>query len=130
MLAVDKADSAKFSADEIENPQGWALLSFLMDARTGLGRFHSFRISNYQLMMDLIDCCRDLDVEEILALPILRATVGQRVSLRRLLKARSKRSIAVREAIDVSLASNPEVNLISGFRRFFGVVHTTGYAVR
>ncbi|OYP36837.1 exopolyphosphatase [Rhodopirellula sp. MGV] len=75
MTAVDKADAAKFTADEIKNPQGWPLLSFLMDARTGLGRFHEFRVSNYQLMMDLIDCCRDLDIEDILLLPDVRERV-------------------------------------------------------
>lgn len=75
MTAVDKADAAKFTADEIKNPQGWALLSFLMDARTGLGRFHDFRVSNYQLMMNLIDCCRDMDIDEILCLPDVRERV-------------------------------------------------------
>ena len=42
---------------EILDPQGW-VLSYLMDPRTGLGRFREFRISNYQLMMQLIDDCR------------------------------------------------------------------------
>src|ERR1700719_2491685 len=57
MEAVDKADSARCSLDEIKSPTGWILLSFLMDPRTGLGRFRDFRISNYQLMMKLIDAC-------------------------------------------------------------------------
>lgn len=69
MEAVDKADSAQFNRDEILNPTGWVLLNYLMDSRTGLGRFRDFRISNYQLMMKLIDCCRDHSIEEILALP-------------------------------------------------------------
>jgi nanoRNase/pAp phosphatase (c-di-AMP/oligoRNAs hydrolase) len=69
MAAVDKADSAGFSMDDVLRPSGWELLSFLMDARTGLGRFREFRVSNYQLMMMLIDNCRDLTVDEILALP-------------------------------------------------------------
>ncbi len=69
MAAVDQADSAQFSLDEILNPQGWVLLNFLMDARTGLGRFKEFRISNYQLMMELIDCCKSMSIEEILELP-------------------------------------------------------------
>ena len=75
MLAVDKADAAKFTHDEILDPQGWALLSFLMDARTGLGRFHDFRVSNYQLMMDLIDNCRDLTIEQILQSPDVQERV-------------------------------------------------------
>jgi len=69
MEAVDKADAAQFSIDDILNPHGWELLSFLMDSRTGLGRFREFRVSNYQLMMDLIDYCIDHTIEEIMQLP-------------------------------------------------------------
>ena len=69
MLAVDKGDSAQFNRDEILDPKGWDLLNFLMDARTGLGRFRDFRISNYNLMMDLIDYCRAHSISEIMALP-------------------------------------------------------------
>ncbi len=75
MSAVDKADAAQFSIDEILNPQGWVLLSFLMDSRTGLGRFKEFRISNYQLMMDLIDYCIDHTIEEIMELPDVKERV-------------------------------------------------------
>ncbi len=77
MEAVDKADSALFSLDEIRTPTGWILLSFLMDPRTGLGRFREFRISNYQLMMELVDACLELSVEEVLGLPdvVERVTV-------------------------------------------------------
>ena len=77
MEAVDKADSALFSLDEIKTPTGWILLSFLMDPRTGLGRFRDFRISNYQLMMELIDACLELSVEELLQMP----DVVERVTL-------------------------------------------------
>jgi len=77
MAAVDKGDSAQFSREEILNPQGWVLMNFLMDARTGLGRFREFTISNYQLMMELIDQCRNHTVEEILALD----SVQERVKL-------------------------------------------------
>jgi len=77
MEAVDKADSAGFSRQDVLHPQGWELLSFLMDARTGLGRFREFRVSNYQLMMTLIDCCRDMPIADILALP----DVEERVEL-------------------------------------------------
>ncbi|MDR9469138.1 exopolyphosphatase [Marinospirillum sp.] len=69
MEAVDKGDSANFTEDEVLNPEGWVLLNFIMDARTGLGRFREFRISNYQLMMQLIDYCRNHSIEEILELP-------------------------------------------------------------
>lgn len=76
MEAVDKADSAAFTKDEILNPGGWELLSFIMDARTGLGRFRNFRISNYQLMMELIDYCREVnDIDSILQLPDIKERV-------------------------------------------------------
>ncbi len=69
MEAVDKADAAKFNIDDILCPKGWELLSFLMDSRTGLGRFREFTVANYQLMMDLIDYCIDHDIDEIMQLP-------------------------------------------------------------
>ncbi|MEB3831199.1 exopolyphosphatase [Phormidium sp. CCY1219] len=72
MAAVDKSDSAQFSRSDVLTPTGWVLLSFLMDARTGLGRFKNFRISNYQLMMELIDYCRNHTIDEILDLPDVR----------------------------------------------------------
>jgi nanoRNase/pAp phosphatase (c-di-AMP/oligoRNAs hydrolase) len=64
--AVDKADTANFTVDEILNPKGWDLLSFVMDPRTGLGRYHDYRISNYALMMDMINYCRTKTIDEIL----------------------------------------------------------------
>jgi len=75
MEAVDKGDSADFTLDEILHPEGWVLMNFLMDARTGLGRFHDFRISNYDLMMELIDYCLDHPVEEVLELPDVKERV-------------------------------------------------------
>ena len=69
MAAVDKGDAAQFNQDEVLNPKDWDLLNFLMDARTGLGRFRDFRISNYNLMMDLIDACRNHTITQIMALP-------------------------------------------------------------
>ncbi|MRG97414.1 exopolyphosphatase [Polyangium spumosum] len=75
MEAVDKADAAQFSRDEILSPKGWVLLNYLMDARTGLGRFRQFRISNYDLMMRLIDACLEHSVEEILEMPDVKERV-------------------------------------------------------
>lgn len=75
MAAVDKGDSAQFNRDEILHPEKWDLLNFLMDARTGLGRFREFRISNYNLMMDLIDYCRNHSIEQIMELPDVKERV-------------------------------------------------------
>ncbi|WP_294490300.1 exopolyphosphatase [uncultured Ruminococcus sp.] len=75
MDAVDKGDSADFTEEEILNPTDWVLMNFLMDARTGLGRFHNFRISNYELMMKLIDFCVDHSIEDVLELPDVKERV-------------------------------------------------------
>ncbi len=77
MREVDKADSALFTPEDILRPQGWPLLSFLMDARTGLGRFRDYRISNYQLMYELIDACMTKSIDEILALPDVQERVAR-----------------------------------------------------
>jgi nanoRNase/pAp phosphatase (c-di-AMP/oligoRNAs hydrolase) len=75
MRAVDQADSAQYSLEEVLAPSGWVLLNFLMDSRTGLGRFRHFRISNYQLMMQLIEACQHHGIDEILELPDVRERV-------------------------------------------------------
>jgi len=75
MEAVDKGDSAQFSREEILFPKGWVLLNYLMDARTGLGRFKNFRISNHALMMALIDYCKDHSIEEILEMPDVKERI-------------------------------------------------------
>ena len=75
MVAVDKGDSAQFTREEILDPKDWVLLNYLMDSRTGLGRFREFRVSNYQLMMDLIAYCRDHGIADILALPDVKERV-------------------------------------------------------
>jgi nanoRNase/pAp phosphatase (c-di-AMP/oligoRNAs hydrolase) len=90
MRAVDKADSAAFTREDILFPEGWELLSFIMDARTGLGRFRDFNISNYQLMMKLIEYCKDHhDINDILALP----DVKERVDLYREHQPKAKQQI-------------------------------------
>jgi nanoRNase/pAp phosphatase (c-di-AMP/oligoRNAs hydrolase) len=95
MEAVDKADSALFSLDEIRTPSGWILLSFLMDPRTGLGRFRDFRISNYQLMMALIDACLERSVDEVLEMP----DVVERVTLYREHAVAAKAQLLARSTV-------------------------------
>ena len=69
MEAVDKVDSGNLTLEEIQNPTGWILVGFLMDPRTGLGRWHEFTIPNYKLMEILMEAIRTMSTEEILALP-------------------------------------------------------------
>lgn len=75
--AVDKVDSANLTVDEILNPTSWVLLGFIMDPRTGLGRFRNFTISNYQLMENMIDWCRTMSIEDIMKL----SDVQERIEL-------------------------------------------------
>ncbi len=75
MEAVDRGDSAQFEKDEVLHPSGWSMLNFIMDSRTGLGRFKEFRISNYDLMMQLIEYCRNHTIDEILALPDVKERI-------------------------------------------------------
>ena len=77
MSAVDQADSAQYALEDVLRPTGWALLNFLMDSRTGLGRFRDFRVSNYDLMMMLIDEVSGKSAGEVLMLP----DVAERVDL-------------------------------------------------
>ena len=101
MEAVDKGDSADFTAEEILNPTGWVLMNFLMDARTGLGRFHNFRISNYDLMMELISFCTNHTIEEVLALPDVKERVdlgGRRIKKK---KKQLKDTVVIHDKVAV-----------------------------
>lgn len=72
---VDKVDSGDLTREEILHPTGWILLGFVMDPRTGLGRFRQFRISNYALMEELMEYCRTMNIDEIMALPDVKERV-------------------------------------------------------
>lgn len=91
MEAVDKGDSADFTEEEILHPTGWVLLHYLMDARTGLGRFHDFRISNYDLMMELIDYCLEHSIDEILELPDVKERIDLYFEQEKLFKEQLQR---------------------------------------
>jgi nanoRNase/pAp phosphatase (c-di-AMP/oligoRNAs hydrolase) len=94
MYAVDKSDSANFTINDIMQPQGWNLLSFVMDPRTGLGRYKDYRISNYQLMEEMIQYCRTMTAEEILQIPDVQERVQryfeQEKTYEEMIKANSK----------------------------------------
>ena len=101
MEAVDKGDSADFTADEILNPTGWVLMNFLMDARTGLGRFHNFRISNYDLMMELISYCTNHSIDEVLALPDVKERVDLYFEQQELFKQQLKDTVVIHDKVAV-----------------------------
>src|SRR5690606_41724966 len=93
--AVDQAATARYSIDDILDPAGWTLLNYLMDARTGLGRFRQFRISNYQLMLQLVDACRSMPLRQILASPDVRARLELYAAHRPLAIAQIRRCATV-----------------------------------
>ena len=76
MDAVDKADCTNFSENDVLNPQGWVFLNYLMDPRTGLGRFRNFTISNYNLMLKLVDLCPKKSITEIMEDPDVRERIA------------------------------------------------------
>lgn len=97
MCAVDKADSAQFDIDDILHPKDWVLLSYIMDARTGLGRFHDFRISNYNLMMELIDYCLEHPIDKILQLPDVQERIDMYFKQEELFKEQLNRCSVVND---------------------------------
>ncbi len=101
MAAVDKGDAAQFNKEEVLHPADWNLLNFLMDARTGLGRFREFRISNYALMMDLIDYCANHNIKEIINLPDVKERVNLYFEQEEAFKAQIKRCATVHKNLVV-----------------------------
>ena len=109
MTAVDKGDSADFTLEEVLHPTGWCLLHFIMDARTGLGRFHDFRLSNYDLMMELIDYCPNHSIDEILALPDVKERVNLYFDQEKLFEEQLRRIVKVHGKVAVIDLRNEEV---------------------
>jgi nanoRNase/pAp phosphatase (c-di-AMP/oligoRNAs hydrolase) len=101
MDAVDKGDSADFTVDEILHPTGWVLMDFLMDARTGLGRFHNFRISNYDLMMELIDYCVNHNIDQVLELPDVKERVDLYFEQQELFKQQLRDVVVIHDKVAV-----------------------------
>ena len=122
MTAVDKGDSADFTLDEILNPTGWVLMNFIMDARTGLGRFHDFRISNYDLMMALIDYCLVHSIDDVLALPDVKERVDLYFKQQELFKAQVNRIAKIHGRVVVLDLRNEET-IYAGNRFMIYAMH-------
>jgi oligoribonuclease NrnB/cAMP/cGMP phosphodiesterase (DHH superfamily) len=75
--AVNKSDSGNLSMEDIEHPEGYILLSFIVDPHTGLERFNDYRISYDKLMSDLTQYCRTMTLEEILDVPDVKARIDR-----------------------------------------------------
>lgn len=114
--AVDKADSANLTTEEILNPKGWVLLSFVMDPRTGLGRYKDYRISNYQLMMDMIDYCREKSIDEILEISDVKERVKRYFEQDKLFREMIKANTTVKgNVIILDLRNQEEIYTGSRF---------------
>ena len=122
MEAVDKGDSADFTKDEILNPTDWVLLNFLMDARTGLGRFRTFRISNYNLMMELIDYCVNHSIKEVLELPDVKERVNLYFEQQELFKQQLARIAKVYDKV-VVIDLREEETIYAGNRFMIYAMH-------
>ena len=109
MDAVDKGDSADFTIDEILNPSKWVLLNYVMDPRTGLGRFHDFKISNYDLMMKLIDECLVKNIDEIMELPDVKERTKLYFEQAELFKAQLQRITKIHGKVAVIDLRNEEI---------------------
>ena len=109
MTAVDKGDSADFTIDEILNPKGWTLLHFIMDARTGLGRFHDFRISNYDLMMELITAGLEKNIDEILEMPDVQERTKLYFEQEKLFKEQLQKIVKIDGKVAVIDLRNEEI---------------------
>lgn len=106
--AVDKCDSADFTLEEVLHPEGWVMMHFIMDPRTGLGRFRDFRISNYDLMMELIGYCMDHTIDEILELPDVKERVDLYHEQAQLFEAQLKRIVRIEGKVAVLDLRNEE----------------------
>lgn len=122
MWAVDKGDSADFTEEEILHPTGWVLMNFLMDARTGLGRFHNFRISNYELMMELITYCVSHTIDEVLLLPDVKERVDLYFEQQELFKAQLNRITKIDGKVAVIDLRNEET-IYAGNRFMIYAMH-------
>ncbi len=75
MQALNKADTADFTAQDILNPSGWVLFNFILDPKTGFTRFHDFQTPHEDLARLLIDSIEGMPIDDILNLPDMQERV-------------------------------------------------------
>ncbi len=121
--AVNKSDSGNLTREEILNPKGWILISFLMDPRTGLGRFRDYRISNYQLMEDMIQYCRTKTDEDILLIPDVQERSKRYFKQQELFEEMLKRCCEIHGNVIITNLMNEET-IYSGNRFLVFALHS------
>jgi nanoRNase/pAp phosphatase (c-di-AMP/oligoRNAs hydrolase) len=115
MESVDKVDSGRLSAEEVIHPKGWILLGFIMDPRTGLGRYRDYNISNYQLMLDMIDYCAERSAEEILEIQDVKERTERYFAQQRDFENMLKRASTIRDNV-ILIDLRNEAEIFSGNR--------------
>lgn len=119
MTAVDRCDSGQLTLDEILNPSGWVLLSFIMDPRSGLGYHKEYRISNYALMKDLIQYCRVMPPEHILQLPDIAERVDRYFAQEKQYEEMIRRCATVRDnVLVIDLMDEPDIKVGNRFKEY------------
>lgn len=108
MEYVDRCDSGQLTHEEVLDPSGWVMLSFIMDPRTGLGRYRDYRISNYSLMTKMVEWCSTMAVEDILAEPDVQERVLRYREQTALFRQQMERCTALHKNIAVIDLRNEE----------------------
>ena len=107
--ALDKADTACFTKEEILNPTGWALFNFILDPKTSFERFHDFSMSHDDLCSLLIEKWNGQSIEEIMKLPELQERVLLYHTYQEHFIEQIKRSALVHKNVVIVDLSNEEV---------------------
>jgi nanoRNase/pAp phosphatase (c-di-AMP/oligoRNAs hydrolase) len=115
MEYVDKCDSGQLTRDEVLEPKGWVLLSFIMDPRTGLGRYKDYRISNYNLMMNMVEWCGSLPIDEILSQPDVQERIERYFEQNELFQQQLTRCTAIHKNLAV-IDLRDDVEIFTGNR--------------
>ena len=67
---TDRLDAAQLTPEDVENPQGYILLGYTIDSRTGLGSFEGY-------FMKLVEWLKTMSIEEVLQQPEVKERVDR-----------------------------------------------------
>jgi len=101
LKAVDQADSAQYTEEDILAPTGWTQLNFLMDPRTGLESFKHHSTTHEDFMRDLIVYCQSPSIDEILELPEVRERLETYIENHEWAEMQIKRCATVKDKLVV-----------------------------
>lgn len=70
LAETDRLDSAQLTMDDVLDPQGYILLGYTLDPRTGLGAFQDY-------FRTLVEALKTRPIAEVMALPEVQERVGR-----------------------------------------------------